>query len=149
MSPIDIEVNINVYMKYTYYTLQRRRINAMKCLHIFSICVWVTSLYLHYMDISTISKTFFVLNNHWTCVGVIRWYSNPALPYAIKPPLPPPATSLNGSQTTSRLLSVTSHHVDWRCLAHSSVTALPSRSCSNVSQSSSPLCSGERLSSIG
>merc|ERR1712226_225317 len=59
------------------------------------------------------------------------------------------ATSLNGSPTTSRPLYVTSHPVVLRCPLPSSETAPPSRSCSSVCPSSSPLCSGVRLSSIG
>merc|ERR1712226_398655 len=59
------------------------------------------------------------------------------------------ATSSNGSPTTSRPLYATSHPVVLRCPLPSSETAPPSRSCSSVCLSSSPLCSGVRLSSIG
>merc|ERR1711865_303606 len=60
-----------------------------------------------------------------------------------------PVTSSNGSQTTSRLPSATSHHEASRCPAHSSVTRPPSRNSSSESPSSSLPCSVERLSSTG
>ena len=58
-------------------------------------------------------------------------------------------TLSSGFQTMWRLLFVTSHLEVWRCLEPSLVTVQPSKNSSNESVSSSQLCSGEKLSSIG
>ena len=58
-------------------------------------------------------------------------------------------TSSNGSRTMSRPPSATSPREVWRCQPPLSATALPSRSCSSASASSSQLCSVARLSCIG
>ena len=59
------------------------------------------------------------------------------------------ATLLNGSPTMSRPLFAIFLLEASRCPPLSSATVLPSKSCSSASQSSSLLCSGERLSCIG
>merc|ERR1712228_571827 len=60
-----------------------------------------------------------------------------------------PLTSLNGFQTTSNPLFAISHQRDSRWPLPSSVTPPPSKRCSRESENNSPLCSEERLSSIG
>merc|ERR1712195_106952 len=60
-----------------------------------------------------------------------------------------PLTSLNGSQTTSNPLFAISHQRDSRWLLPSSVTPPLSKRCSRELENNSPLCSEERLSSIG
>merc|ERR1712167_419702 len=60
-----------------------------------------------------------------------------------------PLTSLNGSPTTSNLLSAISHQRVLRWPLPSSETPQPSRKCSRELVSNSLLCSEERPSSIG
>merc|ERR1712199_34598 len=60
-----------------------------------------------------------------------------------------PLTSLSGSPTTSSPPSAISPPRVSRCPSPSSETPPPSRRCSSVLLSSSPPCSGERLSCIG
>merc|ERR1712070_407563 len=60
-----------------------------------------------------------------------------------------PLTSSNGFQTTSSQLSAISHKRDSRWPLPSLVTPPLSKRCSRESENNSPLCSEERLSSIG
>merc|ERR1712028_143832 len=58
-------------------------------------------------------------------------------------------TSSNGSQTTSNPPFAISHQRDSRWPLPSLVTPPPSKRCSRELENNSPLCSEERLSSIG